>query len=95
MTYHTCLYYCNTMRTTIYLDDHLAEQLRHAARRQGKSLSAFLADAGRAKLRAPAREAEPFELLTYGRQGPYPGLSLDRASELLVAEDRERYGSAE
>ena len=36
------------MRTTIYLDDHLAEQLKQAAAGKGMSLSAFLAESGRA-----------------------------------------------
>ena len=80
------------MRTTILLDDELAEQLRAKARSRGQSLSAFLAEAGRAALQAdkPA-EAQPFELIRYGETGTYPGINLDRTSDLLAAEDEGIY----
>jgi hypothetical protein len=80
------------MRTTIYLDDHLGEQLKQAAARKGVSLSAFLAESGRVALGAPAVVVEPFLLVTYGAGGAYPGIDLDRAGELLAAEDADRYG---
>lgn len=84
------------MRTSIILDDELAEQFRARAREKGQSLSAFLADAGRAALRAEGEvEQEPFEVLTYGEGGPIIGVNLDKYSELLVAEDEETYGTQE
>lgn len=76
------------------MDDHLAEQLRLAASERGQSLSAFLADAGRASLRTPEVASKPFELVTYGKSGAYPGISLDRTGDLLAAEDRETYGGS-
>ena len=80
------------MRTTILLDDELAEQLRTRARAKGQSLSAFLAEAGRAALKAePAGKRHKFELLTYGESGPYPGIDLDRTNALLAAEDEGTY----
>ena len=82
------------MRTTIYLDDHLAEQLRRAAADRSMSLSAFLAESGRASLNPAPPEPEAFELLTYGTGGILPGVSLDRTGDLLAAEDREHYGEA-
>jgi len=70
----------------------LGEQLRAAARAKGLSLSAFLAEAGRAAL---AQTATPprssFRLVTYGRGGALDGADLNRTGELLVAEDETRY----
>lgn len=81
------------MRTSIILDDELAEQFRAKAREKGQSLSAFLADAGRAALKAEIELADkPFELITYGEGGVYPGINLDKTSELIVAEDERKYG---
>ena len=81
------------MRTSIILDDELAEQFRAKARERGQSLSAFLAEAGRAALKAEVQsEEEPFELITYGKGGAYPGTNLDRTNELLVAEDERIFG---
>ena len=80
------------MRTSIILDDELAIQLRAKAQEKGQSLSAFLADAGRAALKAEIQtEEEPFELVTYGEGGVMPGVNLDKISELLAAEDEGKY----
>lgn len=80
------------MRTSIILDDELAEQLRARAKEKGQSLSAFLADAGRAALKAEkAVSRKPFKLVTYGEGGTFPGINLDKTSELLAAEDEEKY----
>jgi len=82
------------MRTTILLDDELAENLRKAARERGLSFSAFMAEAGRAALKAPTSiEEEPFELIVVGEKGPKLGIDLDKTSQLLAADDEERYGS--
>jgi plasmid stability protein len=82
------------MRTTILLDDELAEQLRARARAKGQSLSAFLAEAGRAALKAdPVEKKHAFELLTYGDSGTYPGIDLDKTNALLAAEDEGSYRS--
>ncbi len=56
-------------------------------------MSAFLAEAGRAALRAEQSEEQPaFELLTYGSEGPLAGVSLDQPNALIAAEDEARYG---
>lgn len=85
------------MRTTISLDDRLGEAARKRAAEEGLSLSAFIAKALRDVLsRSPQADAPPpFQLITVGGGGPGPGVDLDRTSELLVAEDGERYGSVE
>ncbi len=80
------------MRTTILLDDFLGERLRAQARREGKSFSAFLADAGRKALESHEEgDAEPFQLITFRGAGPLEGIDLDRTNELLVAEDQAAY----
>ncbi len=61
---------------------------------EGVSFSALVARALRRELTEPVVSAEPppFRLVTVGGEGTYPGIDLDRTSDLLVAEDRERYG---
>lgn len=81
------------MRTSIILDDELAIRLRAEANRCGKSLSRFLADAGREVLRLQvADEPEPFGLLTVGGDGPQPGVNLDASNDLIAADDITAYG---
>ncbi len=81
------------MRTSIILDDQLGQQLRDAAKAEGKSLSAFLAEAGRAKLGQPDRSELPsFELITFGEGGAQSGIDLDKTGELIAAEDEAEYG---
>ncbi|MDX2081845.1 MAG: CopG family transcriptional regulator [Terrimicrobiaceae bacterium] len=81
------------MRTTIILDDELGERLRAQARREGKSFSAFLADAGRRALEAGTGSKDaPFELVTFRGTGPVDGVDLDKTGELLAAEDARVYG---
>jgi hypothetical protein len=84
------------MRTSISLDDRLAEQVRKKAAQEGLSVSAFIAlvldDALKTRKIEPM---PPFRLVTVDGKGTYPGVDLDRASALLVAEDEERYGPRE
>lgn len=81
------------MRTTILLDDRLGERLRAQARKEGKSFSAFLADAGRKALESHEEgSTEPFQLITVRGEGPLEGINLDRTNDLLVAEDHATYG---
>ena len=81
------------MRTTISLEDRLAEQVKRRAAEEGMSVSAFIArmlDDG-LKRRRPAK-APPFRLVTVGGGGPRPGIDLDRPRELEVADDEARFG---
>lgn len=81
------------MRTTIILDDELGARLRHQAKQEGKSFSAFLADSGRKALETrPTEPSEPFHLITFRGEGVTPGINLDRTNDLLVAEDECHYG---
>ena len=81
------------MRTTIILDDHLGERLKQEAQKRRQSLSAFLADAGRSALDQKKLDPpnEPFEVVTFGKEGLYEGIQLDKTGDLLAAEDQERY----
>lgn len=81
------------MRTSILIDDELGERFRRAARARNQSLSRFLAEAGRAALKAEqADEPTDFELVTFRGRGFFDGIDLDRSSELIAAEDELRYG---
>jgi len=81
------------MRTTIILDDELGERLRNQARQEGKSFSAFLADAGRKALESrSAPERRPFQLITFRGDGTYANVDLDKTNELIAAEDSKLYG---
>jgi len=67
--------------------------MKEQARKEGKSFSAFLADAGRKALESQSGlEEEPFRLITYRGSGTVGGIALDRTSDLLAAEDQETYG---
>ena len=81
------------MRTTISLEDRLAEQVKRRAAEEGMSVSAFIArmlDDG-LKQQQPV-EAPPFRLVTVGGGGPLPGVDLDRPRELEAADDEARFG---
>lgn len=81
------------MRTTIILDDELCERMRRQARQEGKSFSAFLADAGRRSLESrSSTHREPFRLITYRGDGAHAGIDLDRTNDLIAAEDGQIYG---
>lgn len=75
------------MRTTIFLDDQLGRRLQQAAQLQGKSLSAFLAEAGRRSLEEVPIPEPAFQLLVRGGSGPLPGLNLDQTNALIAAEE--------
>lgn len=81
------------MRTSISLDDRLAERVRRRAADEGLSVSAFIArildDALKRRSTGPV---PPFKLVTVGGDGTYPEIDLDRPRTLLVAEDEARYG---
>lgn len=67
--------------------------MRLQARREGKSFSAFVADAGRKALESRSVEqVKPFRLVTFRGNGAHASLDLDRTSELIAAEDRRQYG---
>jgi predicted transcriptional regulator len=82
------------MRTTIILSDELAARLQAQAHKEGKSFSAFLADAGRQALdMRQRRQRTPFRLVTFRGDGVHAGIDLDRTGDLVAAEDAESYGA--
>lgn len=86
------LMYSMNMRTTISLDDRLAEQVRRRAAEEGVSVSALIArmvDDG-LKRRAP-RADRPFRLVTVGGEGVLPGVDLDRPRALDAEEDEAMF----
>ena len=81
------------MRTTIRLDDRLLAQLKRRAAESGTSVSRVIDDAVRLLMRAPdtERDAESFELVTFGAGGRFSRHNLDNASALLEMDDLERH----
>lgn len=82
------LCYAVSMRTTISLDDRLADAIRARAAEKGESVSAFIARTLDDALKRPEpTEERPFRLVTVGGEGVREGVDLDRPRELEVAED--------
>ena len=82
------------MRTSILLDDHLANTFRKAAKERGLSLSAFFSESGKAYLNQIARpQSKSFELICYGEGGVQGSVNLDQTNSLLAVDD-ERFYSA-
>lgn len=85
------------MRTTISLDDGLAEKIRARAAATGKSTSAFIAgildDA--LKRSDPPPESPPFRLVTVGGEGVAPGIDLDRPRTLETMDDEAAWSACE
>lgn len=80
------------MRTTISLEDRLAEAVRAKAAEQGTSVSAFIAGVlDDALKRPPAREDRPFRLVTVGGGGLRQGIDLDRPRGLDVKDDESAW----
>jgi len=80
------------MRTTISLDDRLAERVKRGAAREGLSVSAFIARTLDDALKRPnVQPAPPFRLVTVGGEGPQPGVDLDRPNALVAADDEEAF----
>lgn len=84
------------VRTTILIDDRLGKAARNQARQEGISFSAVVARALESQLvfQTSKSEAPPFRLVTVGGGGPLPGVSLDRTSELLTADDEAAFERA-
>ena len=81
------------MRTTISLDDQLAEQVRCAAQARGMSISAFIAKTlDDALKRRESPETPPFRLVTVRGVHARPGVDLDRPRSLDSQDDEARFG---
>ncbi len=80
------------MRTTISLDERLADQVKRRAAAQGMSVSAFIARTLNDALKRTARSsATPFRLVTVKGEGVRPGIDLDRPNALVTADDEEAF----
>jgi hypothetical protein len=76
------------MRTTISLDDRLAEAVRARATEKGLSVSSFIAGILDDALKRPEpREKRPFRLVAVSGGGVQEGVDLDRPRALEVADD--------
>ena len=73
------------MRTTLTLDDDIAERLRREVHRTRRSLREVVNEVLRAGLatRREARPKEPFRVATRDLGELRPGLSLDNVADLL------------
>ncbi|MGL5849709.1 MAG: hypothetical protein ACRCZD_02910 [Phycicoccus sp.] len=71
------------MRTTINLPDDLYSRLRDRAREQGRTVTAELEDAVRARLDAPPPRHRQFVVTPFEGTGTRPGVDLDDGSALL------------
>ena len=81
----------STMRTTISMEDRLAEDGRREAAARGLSVSALIARiVDDARKRPEPAEVKPFRLITVGGEGPHSGVDLDRPRELESREDERR-----
>lgn len=78
-----------SMRTTISLDDGLAEDVKRRAAELRTSVSALIESLIREGLhrREPEPKARRFRLVTVGRGHLLPGIDLDRAAKLIDAAD--------
>ena len=82
------IWYALHMRTTISLEDRLAEAVRARAAEEGRSVSAWIAAIlDDATKRPRRREERPFRLVTVGGTGVRDGVNLDRPRELEIQED--------
>lgn len=85
------------MRTTITVEEHLLEKLKTRAAATGTTVSRLIEEAVRVMLNRQPKRSESrktFELITYGAGGQFSKYNLDKTSELIAAEDQERYGEA-
>jgi hypothetical protein len=82
------------MRTTISLDERLAERVKRRAAGEGLSVSAFIARTlDDALKRAAPSSAPPFRLVTVRGRGLQPGIDLDRPNALVTMDDEEAVAS--
>ncbi|MBF4566031.1 ribbon-helix-helix protein, CopG family [Plantibacter sp. VKM Ac-2876] len=73
------------MRTTIRLADEFYEAVREHASQEGKTVTAYIEEALRAKLAAAAAppEREPYKVVPFrGGSGPRPGIDLTNNAQL-------------
>ena len=79
------------------MEEHLLEKLKSRAAASGTTVSALIEEAVKILLnRQPLPSGQrTFELVTFGAGGKFSRYNVDKTSELLAADDRERYGEAD
>lgn len=82
------------MRTTVTLEEQLLEKLKARAAASGTTVSRLIEEAVQLMLNRTSTpsEAGDFDLVTYGAGGEFSRYNIGKTSELIAAEDRERYG---
>ena len=73
----------------------MLEKLKKRAAESGTSVSRLIEEAVRVMLNRPSNTAEAsntFELVTYGAGGQFSQYNIDKTSELIAADDKQRYG---
>ena len=83
------------MRTTIYLNDRLAKQVRRAAAARGISVNAFIVKTlDDALNRREPSESPPFQLVTIRHVHPRPEIDLNRPRAPDAQDDEAPFGHA-
>lgn len=86
------LLYSFHMRTTISLDDRLAEEVQRRAAARGQSVSSFIASILDDTLKRHEPEEErSFRLITVGDEGVFEGINLDHPRRLEIEEDERSW----
>ena len=82
------------MRTTITIDEELLGELKERAAREGTTVSRLIEESLRLALRqhAVGDPGQPFKLVTFGKDGHFTSLDVDRGSVLIEQDDVARYG---
>jgi hypothetical protein len=78
------------VRTTLTIDDHIAEELKKLAFESGKSFKKVVNESLRRGLsaRRTTHRSRPYRLKTVSLGGPLPGVDLDKALQLAeILED--------
>ena len=76
------------MRTTITIDDEILEQLKNRAAKEGTTVSRLIEDSVRLAARSSMLVAgEAFKLITFGREGCFTSLDVNRSSALIEHDD--------
>ena len=80
------------MRTTISLDDHLAQAVRREARARSMSMSAFIAGIlADAVQRTESADTPPFKLPATSGVRLRPGIDLDQPRALETQDDEKEF----
>jgi len=73
------------MRTTIYIDDQLLQQVKDLAGKNGQTFTEFTQDALRAALSRTKKQKRiaHSRLVTFNGDGVQPGVDIDNTADLL------------